>query len=421
MPASHDTVAILKMPEVKSYLISVFGMAKSPEQSYERLLSFFTRQSELEQKALLLDLQAPEHNLDAQTLVSAAGKALGIWDPDRLLSETEASIRNGLRRISVCQHRDGGWGYYWEQTSAWATAYALLALEAGQQLGIHPDRSQCERGYSWLTLNYEKWSLAHIPPRAWNSTYEPSLVARCFLTGGKNVPAVDLSLQEMLTRQNPDGGWNPAFPGNEVVDPQPLVSEVGATSMAIQAFAAAGQPYYLWSIESGLRWILKAQQADGCWIGGPSDNPLDNPGEPSLSKTCDALSGIAAARRAGIFQDFTNPISKAIGWVTGQEKFLPSSSGWGYDQVQEAGKSSDLVSTCLVLEAFVQTDAVALSVIAPYARMLMSKQSQHPGDLIDGAWQEGDTFRITLALIQFWTKLKASQTSAEAELAASIA
>jgi hypothetical protein len=418
--SAHETVEILKMPEVRSYLVNVFGIAKSPEQSYDRLVAFFTRQSELEQQAALLGRDVPDRDLDAKALVSAAGKVLGVWNPERLLTETEGSIRRGLNRIGVSQHRDGGWGYFPEQTSAWATAHVLLAMEAGRKLNVIPDQERLERGFTWLTQNYEKWSLAHIPPTEWNSTYEASLIIRCFLRAGRYFPPVNLSLDELHRRQNVDGGWNPAFPGAALLPPVWLTSEIGATSMALQAFAASGTPQYAPAINRGLQWILSQQRPDGCWVSGPSDNPLDNPNQPSLSKTCDALSGIAAARNAGVTMDCSHEVARAVEWVSGKEKFLSGSAGWGYDQVQEEGKSSDLVSTCLVLEAFVQTDDVALPVIAPYVRLLMSHQTADPGGLLDGAWQNGDTFRITLAFIQFWAKLKASQINTEAQLAAAI-
>jgi hypothetical protein len=410
MAYSVDALQILRRPEVRTYLINAFGIG-SPEQSYERVIEFFTRHREIEQEVARLREDATGE-LDPKVLVSAAAKELGYWDPERILDYTGNSIRKGLARFRVSQHGDGGWGYHWETSSTWATAHALLALGAARGLNIEVDSQMVERGFSWLTTNYKRWSLSYIPADGWSSIYEASLVIRCFVCSGRTFRETDLSLQEIANRQSAGGGWDPSYHGPEVKPARELDPETGATSMAIQALASAGKGEFNELIEKGVRWILNAQDPDGYWRSGPNDDPPGKANQPSLSKTCDALSGIAAARAASTTVDCSEAISKALNWILEQEKFLSSSSGWGYDQVHDDGeKRSDLVSTCLVLEALVQTEGVALPLITPYAQLLMAAQTDQPGNVEDGNWHRGDTFRITLALIEYWIKVKAGQSA----------
>ena len=411
MTVSSDAVQILRTPEVKSYMVNMFEVSRSGEQSYERLLDFFKSLADLEQYIALRSENALDNRQGREALVSEAAKYLGIWDPERILNQTQSCIGRGLQRFRYAQHQDGGWGYYTEYTSAWATAHALLALEAARQLGIVSDSTEVERGFSWLTANPDKWSLTHIPPDGWGSIYEASLVIRCFIKNGRTFNAVDSSLKEILRRQNPDGSWDAAYPGAECFEKTKLESDLGATSMALQALAAVGNGEFESVMEGGLRWIFSKQHPGGSWPSGPNETSFDKRNQPSLSKTCDALSGIAAARNAGVKLDSSRVVSNALDWVFQQEKFLSHASGWGYNQVYEVDKNSDLVSTCLVLEALVQTHNVELPLIAPYAHLLVAAQFDRVGSPEDGMWKLGDTFRITLALIQYWVKINARQAT----------
>lgn len=417
MTSSVDAVQILQTPEVKTYLVNMFGQSESGEQSYERLLEFFTLHSKLETEVALRREQALDSEKAPRALVSEAAKDLGIWDPERILQETESSIRKGLERFRRSQYKDGAWGYHAGKSSAWATAHALLALNAAHQLGITSYAHEIEQGFSWMAKHLEEWSLADIPPKKSTSIYEASLAIRCFLENDRHHVAVDSSLKKIVRAQNSDGGWNTQIAGAGFVRKTEPGSEVGATSMALRALAApSNQVEFQKALEKGLKWIFDAQQEDGFWLtSGSTEFPLKERNRPSLAKTCDALAGIAAARSAAPEQDCAPVVSKALRWVFDQEKFLPGSAGWGYEEVDpqtsaevasQPALSPDLVSTCLALEALVATEGVTLPQIATYAQLLMAAQINKPGSPEDGMWEKGDTFRTTLALIRYWTKIK---------------
>lgn len=407
MTSSVDAIQILKTPEVKTYLVNMFGLSQSGEQSYERLLEFFTLHSKLETEVALRSEDAAASGKGRAAMVSEAAKDLGIWDPERILSETETSIRKGLERFHRSQHQDGSWGYHAGKSNAWATAHALLALNAARELKITDYDDEIELGFSWMAKHVEEWSVADIPPKKSTSIYETSVAIRCFLENGRHHAAVDSSLEEIRRVQNPDGGWDTRIAGARHVRKTEPGSEVGATSMALRALAASQNAEFQIALKNGLIWILDAQQEDGSWLtSGSTEFPLKERNRPSLAKTCDALSGIAAARSSAPERDCAPAVSKALRWVFEKEKFLPDSAGWGYDQASQPGLSSDLVSTCIVLEALVETEGVTLPQIATYAQLLIAAQIDKPGSPEDGMWEKGDTFRTTLALIRYWTKIK---------------
>jgi hypothetical protein len=252
-----------------------------------------------------------------------------------------------------------------------------------------------------------EWSAADIPPGRAQSAYEASIAAICLCRlGFEDFPPVRATLGQFAACQNSDGGYDAYMYGpNYLLSQQYVWSEVGATSRVLQALAEVLSNDRQPVIRRGADWLIKQQNDDGSWNNGscgPGRTRLD--GQPSVTKTCDAINGLLAGAKAGLPHNIT-VFDKAVHWVLAQEKIMPTTDGsvegWGYS----GPELTDPDITCLALETLLRVESVSLAHLTANAIWLMRAQHKEDTSIEDGKWAFGDPFRISLGLIQFYRKI----------------
>jgi hypothetical protein len=409
---------ILRDKQVKNFFLGVLRCRLSDEEKYQKFVSYFELVNQLLDE---VSSHAPKADLcDPEKLagvVSAAAQEAGLWKPERILETTRESVERAVHRVANCQHQDGGWGYHMEQSNVWGTAYGLLALKQARTVLDVPFawEDHVGKAIDWMKKHYREWCVGRVPPEGAKPVYEASVATRCLCrVGERSFFAVSESLARLAEAQNQDGGWDAHIWGVRWWGPTRVYSEVGATSLALQALVEAGAHGYRQVIENGMRWIIATQNDDGSWSDGSCK--LDNPkvdGEPRITKTCDALTGILVATAYGIPDEFQTNRERAVNWLLGQEKLLSKESGsaatgWGYDEFASEQFRPDLESTCHILETLVNLGDVSLPFATANARWLIDAQHLEPKSIEDGKWEGGDTFRITLALTEYYKRIKTS-------------
>ena len=92
-----------------------------------------------------------------------------------------------------------------------------------------------------------------MTPRELRPIYETSLALRCLCRAGEaRLPDVAGSIAKLAESQNEDGGWDANIWGAELPSKTRVWSEVGGTSMALQALVEDPKPD-LAVIEKGAR------------------------------------------------------------------------------------------------------------------------------------------------------------------------
>ncbi|MCK4599319.1 Ig-like domain-containing protein [Candidatus Bipolaricaulota bacterium] len=76
---------------------------------------------------------------------------LGIEDKE-LAEKLPGLVEEGLNRLILKQHTDGGWGWWWaDESSAYLTAYVVFALSKTQQVGFDVPDDVLQRGLDFLS------------------------------------------------------------------------------------------------------------------------------------------------------------------------------------------------------------------------------------------------------------------------------
>jgi hypothetical protein len=354
---------------------------------------------------------------DVDKVISQASQQMGSWKPQQRLDEVEDSIRRAVRRLKKSQHPDKGWGFKWQVSDFWGTAYAVLCLNAATTLEQFRSDANVEQilgeGLGWLEKHQGEWSVAALPSKREMPVYNISLAIRCFRQAGKDrvkpetFAAVAPCVASLVESQNEDGGWNA-----NVWAPDRIYSEVGATSAALQAFGATREASYRPTVARAVEWLMATQNRDGSWNSGSCDyrtRARFKLGDvPAINKTCDALQGLLVAQDDfGI--DLTpsqQAITKAVTWLQGQERPIFDSDrniqGWGWSTYED---------TCLTLETLVKMQDASLLLLSSNAQWLIENQHREDGSDEDGNWPYGHTARIALSLIQYDKILKESSLS----------
>lgn len=88
-------------------------------------------------------------------VVGRAYRQLGLDNP-ALLASLPAKVSASLQRLYGLQHTDGGWGWWWDDTSdAYQTAWVVYGLAVTRQAGYTVDEAVIERGAKWLQAEFE--------------------------------------------------------------------------------------------------------------------------------------------------------------------------------------------------------------------------------------------------------------------------
>jgi hypothetical protein len=323
----------------------------------------------------------------------------------------------------------------------------LSSARRVQEFGDNIDNI-LNNGLTWLKEHSSYWSVENLGAAGAKSIYEISIGVRCFYGVGENFPILDKCILELYRSQNDDGGWDASVWSVRRKGETAVYSEVGATSLALEALALHCQSPWVHKYRSsivwgdnhgirdyanyflrGVRWLIDKQSTDGSW-NNKSCTPQSGgkiEGDPSLTKTCDALRGILASRsllpRPPLTEtsdikerdDVEAAIDKAIMWVLSQERpFFDKESdisGWGWSPETIGGiRTPRLENTCSTLETLVRFRRVSLPLLSADALYLIKYQFQEDGNIEDGTWGwSGDTARITLSLIEFYRQLTMRQ------------
>ncbi len=93
-------------------------------------------------------------------VVGRAFHRLGLQTPGRH-DDLAPKIAAGLQRLYGFQHRDGGWGWWYDDTTdAYQTAWVLFGLVTTAEAGYEVDPNVIARGAAWL-----RGHLSDVPPR----------------------------------------------------------------------------------------------------------------------------------------------------------------------------------------------------------------------------------------------------------------
>jgi len=415
----HDDVAaVLSDPEVHRYFLGVLSGDQSPAGKYDQFIKFFQLRDQIREKIDCQPVTIRNGN-EAQRLISETCRILGIWSPETIVSETEDAIIRAVRRLNCSQHRDGGWGFKPEISDFWATAYALLCLNAAgnrTRLEFHVDRERMmEKGMLWVKKNPETWSAKTIHPDSGIPVYHVALAIFCFsqLADSDSV-RLDGEIQSILQAQNRDGGWDAHIWGEELQASRRVYSEAGATSFAVQALNQYDQGSFAPHIKRALNWLIHTQNTEfenGSWNDGscqPHGEEFKLSGSPSINKTCDAIQGLMIGNL--LFptakEEARERIDSAVEWLRNQEKPLFEDRGimgWGWDF-----SPFKFDNTCLTLETLVRMPEAPLPLLTSNARWLIRNQYKETGNVEDGNWRSGHTARIALSLIHFYQTIQKS-------------
>ena len=89
-------------------------------------------------------------------MVGRAFAQIGVRN-ERLLADLPPMVELGLQKLYGFQHNDGGWGWWYDDTSHdYQTAYVLLGLAATRDAGYEVDAGVIERGATWLKEHLEQ-------------------------------------------------------------------------------------------------------------------------------------------------------------------------------------------------------------------------------------------------------------------------
>ena len=438
MALSTNPLLILKDPEIRKYFVSILQSNLSGEDKYARLIDFFELEGQV--KTEMLNnfgnqlLSGNKNDLDK--IASAAGQRIGIWEPDMILAQTRDSITRALRRVKRSQHSDGGWGFQPEVSGTWATAFAVLCLNAANQVSDFNLElaDKLNRGMTWVIEHESEWGLENINRNESKSVYDLSLVIRCcYEVRVADFSYLDRACRNLSDLQNKDGGWDARVQAADYAGLTKAFSDVGATRMALQALATikrseqSNESLDFSSIfHNGMQWFVRNQNEDGSWNNGSCKPGIVGiEGYPSITKTCDGIKGILTAADSlpelgdNELATAKTAVNKAVDWLLSKEKVLYDRTGiiagwgWGDDLIEDL-RVDEVQNTWLTLETLVQVDSpgISLPLLTANAQWLMKQQHQPTADedpIEDGKWEPvGHTARIALSLIEFYKKIKES-------------
>jgi hypothetical protein len=218
----------------------------------------FSRQRGIQTGAPIAQL--PDEVSDATTerfLEYAQGGGSGISGLGYELFARAVGAEAGDQRVQAqlyylksMQHPDGSWGGIGNRPPitfdhVTATAFVVKALDTFA-LPIHAadTRQRIDRARVWLT---------RAQPQ---STQERAFQVLGLVWSKADAGVITQTAAHLQRLQRPDGGWSQL---------PTMSSDAYATGMALYALHSAGVSVKLSAYQSGLRYLLRTQAADGTW------------------------------------------------------------------------------------------------------------------------------------------------------------
>jgi hypothetical protein len=173
---------------------------------------------------------------------------------------------------------------------------------------------------------------------------------------------VDLGLNFLVRQQLADGSWSlQSIPG----EPASLMTDTGATALALLAFQGAGYSHrehqYADVVRGGIDYLLKSQKPDGDLF-----LPMDETSNQSVWLYSHALATLALCEAYGMTQDpsLKEPAQKALNFILAAQH--PERGGWRY--APQVG--SDTSVSGWMMMALKSGELAGLTVPAePYAKI----------------------------------------------------
>ena len=429
-----DPVETLQKDEVEFFFWLIVGSNLPHDEKYQRLIRLFELQEFFNRK--LLEEEGPEDYTPEgmQKLVSTVAQREGVWNPASIMNRTQESIQQGIKYLQDSR-QPGGWKWCPRDDGhprLWPTGHALMALCAARDIVNGDEDIPCvpADAKDLLLQQSHEWCVDSFPPPQGRGVYEVGIglmTLACLrrevehVFDGNTLGMIERTLSCLCRAQNENGGWDYNVWRDGQPDRKWSGSDVGATSLAIQGLVAwtdLGTPDMEQAIRRGVEWLAGTQNDDGSWNNGRCEttDQTNLSGDPRVTKTCDAIRGIRAGtglhkEPEAISKKRKATIDKALKWIRRQERSFRTESGAnaiGWAEDHTSGERPDPITTCITLETLVQLDNVPVPLFTANAQWLMDSQDSDPNSPTYGAWVDGDTFRSTLCLIEYYKKIRSS-------------
>ena len=302
--------------------------------------------------------------------------------------------QEALRQFEALMHDEDDRFFFEPCFSAvWDTAIAAYALGHS---GAEP-ASAVERAAEWLARREIRrrgdWSFKrpHTEPSGWAFEYrndfypdidDTAMVLLALAEAPGHQETVDRAIRWLLEMQSRDGGWAafdvdnnweflsrvPFADHNAMLDP----TCPDITGRVLEALAAHGLPHDHPAVRSGVRYLVRSQEADGSWYG--------RWGVAYVYGTCFALRGLAASGES----DREAYVLRGGEWLRAVQN---ADGGWGescasYDRGTFVPASSTPSQTAWALLGLMAGgDTASLSVRQGIEYLI---RTQRP----DGSWEE---------------------------------
>ncbi len=193
----------------------------------------------------------------------------------RSLSSLEEGQKQSLKLIAeeivAKQQPDGSWEFFAtlrrppiNESQTTDAAWIIMALEGETGPDApEPQRAALTRAIAWLEA--AKPSELHQ-----DKALKVLLAARA----GKPREAMQITIDELLALQRPDGGWSQTVP-----EPK---SDAFATGQTLYVLALAGYTAESPEIKRGIDFLVATQAADGSWPMISRSTPDGSPGSSKL-------------------------------------------------------------------------------------------------------------------------------------------
>ncbi len=230
-------------------------------------------------------------------VVGRALEQLGVVDPT-LQADLPVLINAGLQRLYGFQHNDGGWGWWYDDsTDAYQTAWVLFGLSVTREAGYEVDAGVIERGAAWLaqelarnpsdkrldprTRAFALYSLALADTESSAKTTQGHLDAAQSLTqrddldafsqaalaltlhrlgDAEGARAIVDALAETATVENGEAWW-PIAESDDYYDHKTMASATRSSALALSAFVQIAPDHPL--EPQIVRWLMGQRRQQG--------------------------------------------------------------------------------------------------------------------------------------------------------------